>query len=114
MDRTSMVQTLGLIEAGEYMFKIGEKNGVLYLQASYMDGDAYTGHSEMQHTRKWQLSEHMTKSEFVQTAFKCVVTSMEHRAREMFKYKGQRVFGPHFDVDALCELAANNKLDVRP
>lgn len=55
-------------------------------------------------TSKWILSPHMTKSEIVQTALKCVLTAEEHEAREHFLYKGQTVFGPHFDVEGLCSL----------
>ncbi len=32
--------------------------------------------------RKWFLSPHMTKSEVVATAFKAVLTALEHEARE--------------------------------
>lgn len=64
--------------------------------------------------RKWRLSQHMTKSEVIQTAFKAVLTALEHEARENFKYKGKAIFGPHFDVDKLCELCDDDKaLDVR-
>ena len=67
----------------------------------------------MQYTRKWPLSQYMVKSEVVQTALKCVLTSVEHRVREHFLYKGERIFGPHFDVEALYELAKNRRLDYR-
>ncbi len=77
-----------------------------YLQASYVEPDIVTGARETQNTRKWQLSLHMTRSEFVQTAFKCCLTSMEHRTREHFRYRGAAVYGPHFDVDALFSLCA--------
>jgi hypothetical protein len=49
----------------------------------------------------------------VQTAFKCVLTSIEHEAREQFTYSGARVFGPHFDVDALAQLCVSGSMDVR-
>jgi hypothetical protein len=54
--------------------------------------------------RKWYLSPHMTKSEFVQTALKAVLTALEHEARECFLYKGWPVFDPHYDVDKLLAL----------
>ena len=75
-----------------------------YLQANYLDKDIVTGEWEQQATRKWRLSSFMTKSEFVQTCFKCAMTSYEHRAREHFRYRGVAVFGPHFDVEKLVEL----------
>lgn len=75
-----------------------------FLQASYPDLDIITEVPTIQVTRKWRLSTHMVKSEIIQTAFKCIMTSMEHRVREHFTYKGQRIFGPHFNVDALHAL----------
>ncbi|WP_448252866.1 hypothetical protein [Ottowia oryzae] len=80
---------------------------VAYLQASFnapcnVDG----GEPVTQSTRKWLLSRHMTPSELVQTAFKCVLTSLEHEAREQFLYRHQAIFGPHFNVVRLAELCA--------
>jgi hypothetical protein len=104
----------------DYEFKVAvEENSVpeyakpTCLQASYIEPDIVTGEPERQYTRKWQLSEFMTKSEFVQTAFKCCITSMEHRAREHFRYQGHAVFGPHFDVDALLDLCKQRAFDYR-
>lgn len=57
--------------------------------------------------RKWRLSNFMTKSEVVQTAFLAVLTAVEHETREQFKYRGAAIFGPHFDVERLVTLAAN-------
>jgi hypothetical protein len=96
-----------------YEFTVKSNNGVMYLQAYYVEPDIVSGKPETQHTRKWQLSEHMVKSEIVQTAFKCVITSAEHRVREHFLYKGKRIFGPHFDVDALVEICEQKRLDYR-
>lgn len=61
--------------------------------------------------RKWRLSKWMTKSEIVQTAFMAYLTWIEHEARESFKYKGASIFGPHYDVDALVEIAG--RIEVR-
>jgi hypothetical protein len=102
-----------LIQCEPYEFHVKEKNGVIYLQATYEEPDTFTGQSATQSTRKWQLSEYMTKSEVVQTALKCALTSAEHRVREAFQYQGQRVFGPHFDVDALWELAEQGRYSFR-
>lgn len=68
-----------------------------------------TGLSKTWKSRKWLLSYHMTKSELVQTALKAVLTAVEHEAREQFKYLGQAVFGPHFDVEIMAAVAANPK-----
>lgn len=71
-----------------------------YLQVKFRDRDGF-----VQFGRKWKVSEHMTKSELVQTAFKAVLTAQEHEIREQFLYKGRPIFSPHYDVDKLWELA---------
>jgi hypothetical protein len=100
-----------LVEFQHYTFVVSDGHGGVYLQAYYDEPDIITGRMERQHTRKWLLSPFMVKSEFIQTAFKLVMTSMEHRAREGFLYRGKRVFGPHFDVDALHSICG--ELDYR-
>ncbi|QQS31869.1 MAG: hypothetical protein IPM50_09265 [Acidobacteriota bacterium] len=85
----------------------------MYLQGQYYEPDVVTGEIKLQKTRKWMLSEHMTKSEIVQTAFKLALTSMEHRTREHFLYSGERVYSPHYDVDALVELCRAGAFDER-
>lgn len=78
--------------------------GEMYVQGNYVERDIYTGVPAMQFTRKWLLSPAMTDSEVVQTLFKLCLTSMGHRTREAFTYKGARIFGPHFDVNDLADL----------
>ena len=56
----------------------------------------------------------MTKSEVIQTAFKAVLTAMEHEVREKFHYKGKPIFGPHYHVDALHAACTGGNMDVRP
>jgi hypothetical protein len=90
-----------------------DAQGPAYLQACFMADCAFSGVRTPQSTRKWLLSEHMTTSELVQTAFKCVLTSLEHEAREQFTYRGQNIFGPHFNVEALVDLRKANLLEVR-
>ncbi len=88
----------------DFAFSKGRRT---YLQATFTAVCAKTGHRLLQHTRKWYVSQEATKSEVVQTMFKCVLTSVEHEARENFKYKGRAVFGPHINVEALFAASAN-------
>ncbi len=105
-------EIVALCEFSGYSFLVRETHGGIILQAEYIDRDINPPHHlEMQVTRKWLISPYATKSEIVQTAFKCVLTSMEHRAREGFLYRGKRVFGPHFDVDALHGIC--DQIDAR-
>jgi hypothetical protein len=55
--------------------------------------------------RKWYISSHATSAEVIQTAFKAVLSAMEHEVREQFLYKGKAIFGPHLDLEQLVELA---------
>lgn len=76
--------------------------------------DAETGENWAWNGRWWRLSTHMTDSEIVGTAFKAVLTALEHEARESFKFEGAAVYGPHLDIHALKALAQDrSQLDVR-
>lgn len=75
--------------------------------------DPRTGKACEHFTRRWLISPHATDSEIVQTLFKICLTAVEHEAREGFSFKGQSVFGPHFDVHALADLSARGGLDAR-
>lgn len=112
MTPTEIRALLAEVEADEYNFELREKDEQMFLLASYTERDIITHAVDKQTTRKWYISPWATKSEIVQTAFKCVLTSMEHRTREMFMYRGKRIFGPHFDCDALHSICG--KLDYRP
>lgn len=91
-----------------------EGHAPTYLQAVFAapDNDDFP-FVRPHHTRKWLLSRHMTNSELVQTAFKCVLTSIEHEARELFTYRGARVFGPHFNIDDLVSVCQASVPDIR-
>ena len=110
---SEIIEILANVKFPEYHFAFNTDGGKWYLQGEYEEDDILTGKPELQKTRKWIISPFMTKSEIVQTAFKCALTSMEHRTREHFTYKNHRVFSPHYDVDALVELCQNSRFDER-
>jgi hypothetical protein len=109
----SLVERVAAVLSGvqfqNYEFKVREGHGGAFIQAFYVDADVYTMDYEQQVTRKWLVSPEMTDSEIVSTAFKCAMTSMEHRCREEFLYKGARIFGPHFDVEDLVKLCRDGR-----
>lgn len=87
-----------------WRFNIGFSGNEVWLQIGNMDGiDNVTGDPWPWKSRKWRLSKHMTKSEFVQTCLKAVLTAEEHEVRERFFYRGKAIFAPHFNVDELWE-----------
>lgn len=76
-----------------------------YLQVHAIDGrDSETGKIIEWTGRKWMLSPHMCKNEIVTTAFKAVMTAMEHEVRESFKYREGPIFNPHLDPDRLVDF----------
>lgn len=112
--KQEIINILSDVTCSPYNFEIIEKENQEFLVANYLESDILTNKESVQKTRKWYISPWATKSEIIQTALKCVLTSMEHRAREAFTYKGKRVYGPHFNVDALWEICNDRKFDYRP
>jgi hypothetical protein len=97
------------VQYSDWLFRVGTTAEGVFLQV------AFAADGADQYGRKWLLSRHMTKSEVVQTAFKAVLTALEHEAREHFRYRGKAIFGPHFDVDVLHGIAGKlENLDLRP
>jgi hypothetical protein len=108
MTLEEMQKVIEEVHCQDYGFWVNKSKTteMIYLQAGYYEKDTVTGKLEWQKTRRWPLSVEMTKSEIVSTAFLCIKTSMEHRAREWFLYKGRAIYMPHYDVDdlaAICE-----------
>lgn len=98
----------------DYTFAVqADSRGSIYVQGRYLEKDTMTGVLEPQLTRRWFLNYEMVKSEIVQTVFKLLMTSFEHRAREWFKYHDEPVYGPHFDVDALYEICRAKRFEER-
>jgi len=116
MDKLEILELLKQVSYKDWRFTVGEDQDRLYLQVAFDTTDNAKPSSirHLQTGRKWMLSPYMTKSEIVQTAFKAALTAEEHETREQFRYKGEAIFGPHFDVDALRGLALMNKTDTRP
>lgn len=113
MEYEDFDEVLSHVEFQDYTLGLIQEDGRCYLQGTYFEPDVITGELELQKTRKWLLSPHMTKSEIVQTAFKMCLTSMEHRTREHFLYRLERVYSPHYDVEALVELCRAKRFDER-
>lgn len=97
----------------DWKFAVVNDDGKLYLQIKWIEHCSINGKPAPQSSRKWLLSQYMTKSEFIQTCLKAVLTAVEHEAREHFKYKGEAVYRPHYDVDALHALCVSKALDCR-
>ena len=106
---------LAQVKYQDWQFEVVSKPGSekpAYLQVTFLAPCNDTGIPSIQKGRKWTLSEWMTKSEVVSTAFKAVLTAVEHEVRETFKYKQQAIFGPHIDVDVLADLHASKGMAI--
>ena len=106
------IEVLDRCSFQEWQFQVVGDEERTCLQVVFRGPCAESKQIVQQRGRKWLLSPHMTTSEIVQTAFKAVMTAMEHEVREHFRYRDRPVFGPHFDVERLVELCAERK-DVR-
>jgi hypothetical protein len=122
MTREEIIDIVGLCRAPGMYIRVHQDPSStmpprMYLQVGGTCADARDPRKEIKWAgRKWFLSQHMTRSEIVQTAFKAVITAMEHEVREGFTFRGEPIYGPHWDVELLAEMLAlrgQNVLDVR-
>jgi hypothetical protein len=111
----SMKTILAMVTYKDYVFEVSQDGDGFLVKAAFPGVCSVTNKPSPQHTRKWKVSKHATKSEVVGTLMKLVLTSEEHEARENFRYLGRAVFGPHFDVDTLVEMSRKAaSYDYRP
>lgn len=91
-----------------YRFEAGHEADYLFVRIVCDDGVCnVTGAPLPWNGRKWRLSQHMTDGEVVQTCFMAAKSAQEHELRERFTFQGAAVFGPHFDIYRLVELASD-------
>jgi len=102
-----------LVSYDGHRWRFGTMDKGYFVQIQYDEPDIDTSEMCEQHGRKWYVSRYATRSEIVQTMLKAALTSAEHRVREHFTYRGARIFGPHFDVEALLHLTHTGAKDVR-
>ena len=109
MKFSELLAILDEINYRDWSFAVGVESRGFTLQVQFRAGTA----GEEQRGRKWRISEHMTRSEVVQTALMAVLAAEEHEARERFLYRGEAIFFPHFDVDDLWLLKNAGSCDAR-
>lgn len=101
------------IQYKDWTFFVNEKGGVIYVQIQFEAPDNFNGGIEVQHCRKWQLSEWMTPTEIVQTCWAAVKRAELHEAAEHFRFKGADIFNTHIDVEALAEVCTGKRYEHR-
>lgn len=110
-----ILRVISRVSFRNWTFKVGDKNGVFYLQVVFSSPDNHDPKKvSIQHCRKWQLSEHMTTSEIVATAWMAVEQAVKHEAAEQFTYRGEPIYDFHLSADRLAQLRSHpDCLDLR-
>jgi hypothetical protein len=75
---------------------------LLWLEREEPDAD--TGVPACQEGRRWFVAEAAGRGDVLRTVLKAALAWQEHSVREALRYRGERVFGPHHDVDQLVAL----------
>jgi uncharacterized Fe-S cluster protein YjdI len=86
---------LAMCSFPHYTLDVVVNNGSYFIFGQYAEGE----------TRKWVLPPEPDANKIVKTAFRCISSSMEYRARRNFTFKRAAIFGPELDVDKLVEIA---------
>lgn len=88
----------------DWKLYLGKDESRNYIQITCDGICNVTGKAFPWKSRKWYLSKYMTDGEVVQTVFLATLVAMEHEVREQFKYKGESIFDPHYDIEKLVNL----------
>ena len=89
------------------VFKCDESSRLSFIRVGQPEGRcSVTGKPLSWWGRKFLVSPQMTDGEIVQTVFLACKVALEHELRAAFKFNGQAVFDPHFDIEKLVELRA--------
>lgn len=103
-----IVPVLSRVSYKDWELRVEQDNGGRwFLQWRFFGECVVTGNIELQSCRKHYLSEHMTETELVQTAFAAALQAEEHECREFFKYGNARPFQPHTNIRALIHASVN-------
>lgn len=108
-------EIVNLCSFEDWLLEVKQDGTRPYLQVHCINGrDADTGLPTEWTGRKWLLSPYMCRNEIVATAFKAVLTAIEHEVRENFRYRGVAIFNPHLDPDKLVDFVSNGaNIDTR-
>jgi hypothetical protein len=111
--RDTIQKLINQMSFNDWRFHYDFKDDVPYIQIKFLAPRNMTGRMEIQSCRKWMLSYHMCDEEIVSTGLKAVLAAVEHEAREQFKWKGQPIYRPHYNLDALYDISKKNAVEKR-
>ena len=109
MDYAGVREVLKKLRCADWNFDLIDTGYGVFIHVWYHEPDTRTGEMTVQYGRAWHIPAQATESEVVQTALKACLTSAEHRVREAFKYEGEAIYMPHYDVKELKELARRKR-----
>lgn len=102
---TRVSSVVNRIQFPGYKFILNYVPEGYHVHVQYHENDVMTGVNEEQNGRKWYFPYEQSEGQIIQTCFKAILTSLEHRAREHFTYKGKAILQPHMKVDDLLKIA---------
>jgi hypothetical protein len=94
------------VEFPGYTFDIRLEKGVCLVRIKYDEPDVFTGVVETQYGRDWKIEDNWDGMQLVNTLFKALLTSLEHRARENFLYDRAPIMHPHRTLEEAWTQAA--------
>lgn len=102
---------LNQIQLRDWTFKLGQDpgGGRFYVQAHFPDYDSYEGIPKVEKSGKRYLSEHMKENEVIQQALALAMAGIVHQVRKNFLFASYRIFGPHFNLSKLAEVAKKSQ-----
>lgn len=89
----------------DYQMFLGIDRERAFMQPRVWRRDIVTGNYDWGYGGRGYVEDETTTSQIVQMAFGLFKAYEEHEAREHFRYRGARVFGPHIDIDELVGVA---------
>jgi hypothetical protein len=93
----------------KFWWRTFEKGDGFLIQLCCRMVDNETGNMSDQHGGKHYISSFAIKDEVVNKAWNACQDFIIHEAREAFKYKGQAIYQPHWNVDELLVLTESSE-----
>jgi hypothetical protein len=98
LDQQRLKEILQKVDIPGYQFLCHRVADAFAIQVCKVETNCLTGTPEEMTGRLWWISPGASTAEVVRTAFKAALTWEEHELRERFRYEGQQVLNPHFEL----------------
>jgi hypothetical protein len=96
VDRERVHEIIKQTRFRDWRFETAYSAHETLVRAVFDAPDAFIkGEASTQWSRWWVVEEHDSDEQVIKTLLLCVLTAVEHEAREDFFYDNRRVFSPH-------------------